>query len=139
METPKTKRQRRESTPSHKVLSDMIEGHIDDAKSFKALCSSIVRYATENKEEDFDCLKELLNHGAKPNYNEHSILEITAGSPLFLAIKLNVPRVVELLLQSRASLTNKYDNKSPLQVINNLFILYLFHTLFLLFFSNFYL
>lgn len=122
MLTPVAKRQRRESTSSHKVLKEMKDGHVDEGKSFKALCSCVVRAANEEAEEEIQCLEELLREGANPNYNEHSLIEVTAGSPLYLAIKLNVPRAVELLLQRGASLITKYDNKSSLQVSISLFI-----------------
>jgi hypothetical protein len=125
MFTP-TKRQRTElnghgsngagKNSSQKTLSDMKAGHVEDGKSFKALCSCIIRAANENNEEDYECLEDLLQEGANPNYNEHSILEITGGSPLFLAIKLNVPRALEFLLQHGALLTQKYDHKTALEV-----------------------
>jgi hypothetical protein len=108
---------------SQKILSDMKSGHVEDGKSFKALCSCIIRAANENNEEDYECLEDLLQEGANPNYDEHSILEITGGSPLFLAIKLNVPRALEFLLQHGALLTQKYDHKTALEVRQNSLLL----------------
>lgn len=102
---------------SQKILSELKNGHdVDDGKSLKAICSCIIRAANDNNEEDYECLEDLLQEGANPNYNEHSILEITGGSPIILSIKLNVPKALEILLHHGALLTQKYDNKSPLQV-----------------------
>jgi hypothetical protein len=106
---------------SQKILLDMKNGNdVDDGKSLKALCSCIIRVANDNtnNEEEYECLEDLLQEGANPNYNEHSILEITGGTPIYLTIKLNVPKALELLLQHGALLTQKYDNKTPLQVSN---------------------
>lgn len=104
---------------SQKILLDLKNGNeVDHGKSLKALCSCIIRVANDNtsNEEEYECLEELLQEGANPNYNEHSILEITGGTPIYLTIKLNVPKALELLLQHGALLTQQYDNKTPLQV-----------------------
>jgi hypothetical protein len=119
MTTPK--RQRTDPTRAGKnsgerILSEMKHGPVDEVKSFKALCSCVVHSASENQSEMITCLDDLLKQGANPNYDNESVLERTGGTPLHLAIKLNVPKAVEVLLNRGASLVQIYDGKTPIQV-----------------------
>ena len=78
------------------------------------MCSCVVNASTSNSPDDYSCLIDLLKRGADPNYDNVETLERTGGYPLHLAIKLNVPRAVEILLARGASLVEKHEDKTAL-------------------------
>jgi ankyrin repeat protein len=58
----------------------------------------------------------LLKSGADPNFENADVLERTGGFPLHLAVKLNVPRAIEILLMKGASLVRVHEGKTALQL-----------------------
>ena len=121
MSTPKRQRTSNTSigkSSAQKTLCAMREAKnaVDAAASFKALCSCVVSAASSNSPDDYKCLMDLLKAGGDPNFNSPEILERTGGFPLHLAIKLNVPRAVEILLAKGASVVQVYEDKTALHV-----------------------
>ena len=105
-------------TPNQ-VLEDMkIDGNsVDSNKIFRALCRCVVDASSESDEhEALHCLKQLLHNGANPNINDQSLLDITGGPPLHLAVKLNVPKAVHILCQHGASIIQVWEGKTAIHL-----------------------
>jgi hypothetical protein len=105
-------------TPTQ-VLLDMKNDRrsVDEARAFRALCSCVISAANGDDETIYlNCLQELLDVGANPNLNKPEVMEITGGAPLHIAVKLNVPRAVQILCENGASLVLNWEGKTPLQL-----------------------
>mmetsp|Transcript_13548 Transcript_13548/g.20342 ORF Transcript_13548/g.20342 Transcript_13548/m.20342 type:complete len:144 (+) Transcript_13548:41-472(+) len=120
MSTPKTKKPRLSFgvSSAQKALQGIKSGNrLDDLKAARVLCSCVVDASSGSNQDDaYSCLKSLLNEGVSPNFTDDAILEMTGGSPLYLAVKLNVPKAVSILLSHGASLVSEYDGKTPIQL-----------------------
>ncbi|CAM9262427.1 unnamed protein product, partial [Discosporangium mesarthrocarpum] len=123
-ETPNAKRRRLSGSPllatPSKVLAEVKKGEEpDDDRVLQALCNAVIS-AADGEEEDKEAVRlltELLaEEGVDPNVGTPGTLNRLGGSPLYQACKLDLPEAVLTLLEHGASLTQKNDQDTPLQV-----------------------